>query len=122
MGKKILVIEDSKTSRRELVRLVQDKGYTVLEAENGRLGLEVIKSHSDICLVFCDLNMPEMNGVEFLSALRQESSYRSTPVIMMSRDVTDLARAETAKFKVAAWIRKPSGFAEVGSLLDSHCS
>lgn len=121
MARKILVIEDSKTSRREIVRLVQEQGFTVLEAENGRYGLEFMRSNPDICMIFCDLNMPEMNGIEFAGALRQENSFRSTPLIMMAREVTANAQKETAAFQVAAWLSKPGDFPEIQKLLARHC-
>ncbi len=121
MGRKILVVEDSKTSRREIVRLVQERGFTALEAENGRSGLEMIKDRTDIALVFCDLNMPEMNGLEFAAAFRQETHYKDTPFIMMAQDKGEAKSKEASSSKVTAWLSKPADATSIASFLDKYC-
>lgn len=71
---KILVVDDSKAMRMIVIRNLRQAGYgdaTVLEAENGVQGLEKAKAEEPD-LILCDWNMPEMNGIEFLRALRGE--------------------------------------------------
>jgi len=71
MPAKILCIEDEATLRREVVDELSSSGYEVLEAGDGRKGLEIIKN-SGPDLVLCDVAMPEMNGYEMLRNLRAE--------------------------------------------------
>ena len=69
---KILVVDDSKAMRMIVMRAVRQagfEGHEMVEAENGAAALELIKS-SGPDLVLCDWNMPEMNGIELLDALR----------------------------------------------------
>lgn len=71
---KILVVDDSKAMRMIVIRNLRQAGYgdaTVVEAENGARGLEVARAESPD-LVLSDWNMPEMNGIDFLRALRAE--------------------------------------------------
>jgi two-component system chemotaxis response regulator CheY len=71
---KILVVDDSKAMRMIVIRNIRQAGHgdaTVLEAENGLRALEVTRAESPD-LILCDWNMPEMNGLEYLVALRAE--------------------------------------------------
>jgi CheY-like chemotaxis protein len=79
----ILVIEDDEFSR-ELVRYLLDRqGYVVLEAADGRAGLELaLNAHPD--LVLCDLQMPVLNGYEVVQRLRSHPLWRPVPVIAVT--------------------------------------
>ncbi|MGG6895324.1 sigma-54 dependent transcriptional regulator [Rhizobium sp. BR 315] len=69
-GAQILVVEDDPIQRRLLKNAIERHGHVAHLAENGRFGLEVLKRNSDqISVIVLDLMMPEMNGIEFLSAL-----------------------------------------------------
>ena len=69
-GAQILVVEDDPIQRRLLKNAIERHGHVAHLAENGRLGLEVLKRNSDqINVIVLDLMMPEMNGIEFLGAL-----------------------------------------------------
>jgi two-component system chemotaxis response regulator CheY len=73
---KILVTDDSKAMRMIVVRTLRQagfEGHEVIEAENGKEALEIAKAKSPD-LILCDWNMPEMNGIDFLRALRASGS------------------------------------------------
>jgi threonine synthase len=78
----VAIIEDSADARRLIRRILQSQGnFEILEAENGRLGLELIRSrHPD--LVILDIMMPEMDGFAVLDALRSDAETASIPVIV----------------------------------------
>ena len=77
----VLTIEDEEIIRESFSFYLEDHGYKVLEAENGRLGLEMIREHHpDIVLL--DLRMPEMDGLEVLEQLKEEKP--DLPVIVIS--------------------------------------
>ena len=77
----ILIIEDQASVRRLLVQVLEDAGYQVWEAANGRLGLEQFRAHPTD-LVLTDLEMPEMNGWEVIVALTR--SYADVKIMAMS--------------------------------------
>ncbi|MCX6131790.1 MAG: response regulator [Proteobacteria bacterium] len=122
MSKKLMIIDDSKTSRRDIVRLVNTLGLTAFEAENGRLGLDLVRNRTDIGLILCDLNMPEMNGLEFLEALRKEAGHAATPVVMLSSESAEEALNKAKEFGISAWILKPVQAISIKPLLEKYCA
>ena len=97
--KKIMVVDDSKTVRMYHGSLIKEMGYEVVEAENGMEAME--KSlNGDISLYLVDVNMPIMDGYSFVQEIRKESSYATTPIIMITTQAHDEDRTEA--FKVGA--------------------
>ncbi|MGL5193394.1 MAG: response regulator [Chroococcales cyanobacterium] len=84
----ILIVEDDPATRELLQRVLEHQGWKTMVAENGRRGLEAIASHTPD-LILLDLMMPEMDGFEFLNALKQYPHWRSIPVVVMTaKDIT----------------------------------
>lgn len=79
---KIIVIDDENQLRKALSRILELEGYDVLQAENARKGLELLKQNSDILLVICDVKLPDINGLELLSSIK--SQFPFCEVIMMT--------------------------------------
>ena len=102
--KKVLTVDDDEFVREILAAYLEDSGYEVLQAENGRLGLETFRQEAPD-LVMLDLRMPEMDGLEVLGHITQESP--DTPVILVSGmgTIGDAIKA----LKLGAWdyIAKP---------------
>jgi CheY-like chemotaxis protein/anti-sigma regulatory factor (Ser/Thr protein kinase) len=91
-GKCILIVDDDPENRRWLSRTFEAEGWQVTEAENGRVGLDRLAEAAPDLIVL-DLMMPEMDGFEFLSELRQSESLRDVPVIVITAaDLTDADR------------------------------
>lgn len=89
----ILVVEDNELNREMLCVMLEDK-YEVLQAENGKEGLEVLHNHyRDISLIVLDVQMPVMNGYEFLKAQRNDELLREIPVLVAT-DSSDEAEEE----------------------------
>ena len=88
----ILIIEDQASVRKLLVQMLEDAGYQVREAANGRLGLEQFRAHP-ADLVLTDLDMPEMNGWEVIVALTR--SYADVTIMAMSGMHPDELRQAT---------------------------
>lgn len=85
MSKTILVIDDDKLIRAGLVVLLKNSGQTVLEANNGKEGLDIaLAEHPD--LVVTDVRMPQMTGLEMIEALRSDEWGKSVPVIILTND------------------------------------
>ena len=78
---KILVIDDERAIRRALREILEFEDFEVDEAENGKEGLELAKN-GEYDIIFCDIKMPEMDGMEVLDGLLKAKI--ETPVIMIS--------------------------------------
>ena len=105
MGKKIMIVDDSKTIRQQVSFTLTKGGYEVIEAEDGQDGIDKLNANSDIAMVISDVNMPNMNGLEMVEKLKSDGS--TVPVIMLTTEgASDLIqRAKDAGAK--GWLVKP---------------
>ena len=103
MGK-ILVIDDEKSIRRALKEILEFEDFEVDEAEDGKQGLEKAKAQY-YDLIFCDIKMPKMDGMEVLTALQKEKV--DSPVIMISGHGNIETAVETIKLGAFDFIEKP---------------
>jgi two-component system, chemotaxis family, chemotaxis protein CheY len=80
--KKILVVDDSDTIRRAIRRIVEPMGFGVQEAADGAQALHVCEGNPPLAAILLDIDMPEMDGIQFLRALRGNAVLRQPPVVM----------------------------------------
>ncbi len=90
-----LVVDDSKTIRLILRKYLDKIGFEVIEAGDGREGLVRLQEMSQADLVLVDWNMPEMNGVDFVRAVRAIRAYDSVPLVMVTTNA-ELENVTTA--------------------------
>ncbi|MGH6805153.1 MAG: ATP-binding response regulator, partial [Methyloceanibacter sp.] len=84
----VLVVEDHADLRALMRRMLEQEGWVVAEAENGRVALERVAEHRPELIVL-DLMMPEMDGFAFIEALRQNAAWRSIPIVVVTaKDLT----------------------------------
>jgi two-component system chemotaxis response regulator CheY len=104
--KKVMIVDDSRTVRQQVIAALGPAGFEVLEAQDGIEALDRMKGTPDLSLILCDLNMPRMNGLEMLGVAK-ESGALSVPVVMLTTEGrTDLI--EKAKRAGArGWLVKP---------------
>lgn len=81
-----LIIDDSRAMRTILRHILTDLGFQTQEAVNGKEGLEAVKKTQNLDLVFVDWNMPVMDGLEFVVALRAGEHRAQIPVIMVTTE------------------------------------
>ncbi|MGV0028795.1 hybrid sensor histidine kinase/response regulator [Phormidesmis priestleyi] len=81
---RILVIDDSITTRQSIVFVLEKAGYQVFQAQDGQEGMNWFQHHANIQLVICDIDMPRMNGFEFLRQRQQIPALAAIPVLMLS--------------------------------------
>lgn len=107
---KILLVEDNIIEILKLKRAIENLGmnHEVLEAENGEIALDSIKQEEiNPDIVLLDLNMPKMNGLEFLAIVRNDESMRHLPVIILSTSNNNRDLMEAYKLGVSGYILKP---------------
>jgi len=83
---KALVVDDSRAMRTILVRMLRGVGYEVFEAENGQDALDILRTQTPLKLVLVDWNMPVMNGIDFIRAVRTELGERDLPIMMVTTE------------------------------------
>jgi two-component system chemotaxis response regulator CheY len=103
---KILTVDDS-ASMRNLVKLaLVDAGFDVEQATDGREALNMALANN-YDLVLADVNMPNMDGIELIRALRADGGNRMTPILMLTTVTNPAQRAEGKAAGATGWIVKP---------------
>lgn len=106
-----LVVDDSKLHH-QMYRLIFSRGAlagsTLLHAMNGREGYALFMAHPGIEMVFLDLNMPEMNGLEFLNRRRSEALHPQIPIVLVTTE--DSPEDEKRGREAGAWEYLPKPF------------
>ena len=102
-----LVVDDSRTVRRILRDVLEEIGYEVIEADNGRAAMECLESEADVELVLTDWDMPVMDGVTLLRNLRAHSEYHELPVVMVTQNSRPESVREALRAGASDYIMKP---------------
>lgn len=106
MSLTILVVDDS-SSMRAVIRIALSRaGYEVVEADDGDTAVKLLDGRR-IDLIVSDVNMPIMDGLTFVSHVRESGSYRFTPVVMITTETSDEIRMEGKRRGANVWITKP---------------
>ena len=104
---RILIIDDSGFTRRQLKRVLNHLHHEVMEAASGAEGLVALESFRPDCVV-TDLLMPEMDGFGFIAAVRQrEDDLRSVPIVVLSADVQETSKTRTVELGADGFMNKP---------------
>jgi two-component system, chemotaxis family, sensor histidine kinase and response regulator PixL len=103
----VLVVEDSIVQRQSIVRSFSKAGYAIVQASNGQEALAQLKQHPNIRLIVCDIEMPYMNGFEFLSYRRQDYRLAQIPTIMLTSRSGNKHRQFALALGANAYITKP---------------
>ncbi len=106
MTKTILTVDDSPSIRRMIAMTLQEAGYAVIEAVDGRDGLAKATS-MQVDAIITDQNMPNLDGLGFIRALRQHPSGRGVPVIVLSTDGEENLKAQAREAGALGWMLKP---------------
>jgi two-component system chemotaxis response regulator CheY len=106
MNKTILVVDDSFSMRHALGIALKNSGYDVVEAEDGRDGLAKCNGRK-FNLIISDVNMPHMDGISFVKAVKALAAYRFTPVIMLTTESDKEKVTQGKEAGARAWILKP---------------
>lgn len=106
MSKLILTADDSSSVRQMVAFTLKGAGYSVIEAVDGNDALTKAKSGA-VNMVLTDLNMPNMNGIELIKALRAEPKYKFIPIVMLTTESQNDRKQEGKSAGATGWIVKP---------------
>lgn len=106
MATRILAVDDSASMRQMVVFTLRQAGFEVAEAEDGKVALGLAQKEK-FRLVLCDVNMPNMDGLSLVRALRGLPDYRFTPMLMLTTESTPEKKAEGKAAGATGWMVKP---------------
>ena len=108
---KVLIVDDSNTMRRVLnmgiSKTVTDIDFEILEAKDGKEGLEIVRANKDIDYIFLDVNMPVMKGDEMLKIMRSDPEIKHIKVIMQTTEGVREKVAQLTKMGISGYLLKP---------------
>jgi len=109
VAKTALIVDDSKSMRQMVCFTLKQAGFDVTEGENGQDALEkvALAAGNRFDLVITDLNMPIMDGLQFIKELRTQRQSKFTPVLMLTTESQDNLKAEGKAAGATGWIVKP---------------
>ncbi|HWY49636.1 MAG TPA: response regulator [Bryobacteraceae bacterium] len=105
----VLIVDDSAAIRKILQRVLRQAEIpigTVYEASDGVEALEILKQQT-VGLIFSDINMPNMDGLEFLTRVRAKQAWQSLPIVMVSTEGTQAQVLEAVQRGASGYVRKP---------------
>lgn len=106
MAKTIMIVDDSISMRQVVGMALKGAGYDVLEGSDGKDALSKL-SGQKVHLIISDVNMPNMDGINFVKALKQMPNYKFTPVIMLTTESQEAKKQEGQAAGAKAWVVKP---------------
>ena len=121
MAQTILVIDDSASLRQVVCMALKGAGYEVLQAGDGREALAFLDGRK-IGMAVCDVNMPNMNGIEFVKAAKALPAYKFLPILMLTTETSDSKKDEGRAAGAKAWMVKPFSPTSLLSAVSKFCA
>jgi two-component system chemotaxis response regulator CheY len=106
MSEKILVVDDSVTVRQMVGLTLRKAGFEVIEGADGEEGLQQLQRER-VVLIITDLNMPIMDGIALVKAIRQLPTHRFTPILVLTSQTQESMKQEARAAGATGWIGKP---------------
>lgn len=109
MSFNLLIVDDSSSMRAIIKKAIRISGFTLgecCEAPDGQKALEVLRSNW-VDLVLTDINMPKMNGLELLRAMKEDELLRSIPVVVITTEGSEKRMKECCELGAKGYVKKP---------------
>lgn len=114
----VLIIDDEPIMRKLLEQILKER-YEVISLENGKEALEWMYSGNIPDLVVADLNMPEINGFEYIRRVRESGFFKDLPLIVLSGEESSAERIKSLKLGANDYLVKPFNPEELGLRIDN---
>ena len=120
MSKKILIAEDSQTMRSLIASTISVMGdYELIDAANGFEALRILPREK-VDLVITDINMPDINGLELISFIKNNPNYQNTPLFIISTEGSEKDREKGLSLGADAYLVKPFNPEELQALIRQY--
>jgi two-component system chemotaxis response regulator CheY len=106
MAKTILIVDDSASVRQVVGISLKQAGYDVIEGVDGKDALKKLTGQK-VHLIISDVNMPNMDGISLVKAVKQMPAYKFTPIVMLTTESQDAKKKEGQEAGAKAWVVKP---------------
>lgn len=116
---RILVIDDETPIRENLVRFLALEGHQVLQAVDGRTGLEAIRIHKPD-FILCDVMMPQLDGFQVLEATQSDPTLKDIPFVFLSASAEPEKLEAALKQGASGYVTKPFNLASLRQLLSAQ--
>ncbi|HEY3542428.1 MAG TPA: response regulator, partial [Gaiellaceae bacterium] len=116
-GKKVLIVDDDVRNVFALTSVLEANGMEVIFAENGKDGIDCLRANPDVDLVLMDIMMPEMDGYQTMSAVRQIPEFRQLPIISLTAKAMKGDREKSIQSGASDYITKPVDTDQLLSLM-----
>jgi two-component system chemotaxis response regulator CheY len=111
--KTIMLVDDSTTVLLSISNILTKAGYGVEKAANAEEGLAKFKAGAKVDLLITDLNMPGMNGIDFIKEVRKLPNYKSMPILFLTTESQQAKRDEAKAAGASGWLVKPASADEL---------
>lgn len=106
MAKTIMIVDDSASLRQVVGISLRGAGYDVIEGSDGKDALSKLKGQK-VHLIISDVNMPNMDGISLVKAVKELPAYKFTPIVMLTTESQDAKKKEGQAAGAKAWVLKP---------------
>lgn len=120
MAKTILIVDDSASLRQVVKMALQGAGHTVLEAGDGKSALALLDGRT-VDMAICDVNMPVMNGIDFVKAVKEKAAYKFMPILMLTTESSEKQKEAGKAAGAKAWMVKPFAPSQLVTAVQKLC-
>lgn len=106
MSATVLVVDDSASVRQQVGAALTQSGYTIVEANDGQPGVDRIAQGGIDCVI-CDVNMPNMNGIEMVREVKSDPANADLPIVMLTTEGAKELITQAKQAGAKGWIVKP---------------
>jgi len=107
MSKTVLVVDDSSTVRQQVSLALKQAGFATLEAADGREAIVTLDANRNIDMVVCDVNMPNVNGLEMVERVKAKPEFGKLPILMLTTEGQPSLIKRAREAGAVGWIVKP---------------
>lgn len=116
----VLVVDDDPDIREAIRDTLEDEGYKIIEARDGREALEYLRSHPAPPLILLDWNMAPVNGPQFMAEMAKDPALSKIPVVLLTADARAPEKSTSASF--AGYLMKPVDLNALFGFLARYCN
>ena len=119
MLKKVLIVDDSALIHQMYKMMLMRYKCAIVVAQNGRAGLDKLAQHADVDLVLLDINMPVMNGIDFIKKVKELGTYEHIPIIISSTEGKEEDTKRGIALGARGYVTKPVQASELHAVIEA---